>query len=142
MKLPPLTTPEQNIHEAVATLLHRVVLPPAEWTFFPAGAVPLPPRLAAKLYRMGLRRGWPDFIIVHDRIYGLELKREGGTLSKTRTVRNKRGGVRLLDGQVEVFPRLERAGMVLAVCRTVDEVLQQLVRWQIPVRWHMPLEVV
>jgi hypothetical protein len=91
---------------------------------------------------MGLRRGWPDFIIVHDRIYGLELKREGGTLSKTRTVRSKRGGVRLLEGQVEVFPRLERAGMVLAVCRTVDEVLEQLVRWQIPVRWHVPLEVV
>ena len=139
---PALVIPEQNIHEATATLLYRVVLPPAEWTFFPAGAVPLSPRLAAKLYRMGLRPGWPDFIIQHERTYGLELKREGGTLSRTRLVRDRRGGLRQLDGQADVFPRLERAGMVIAVCRTVDEVLNQLVRWQIPVRWHVPLGVV
>ena len=119
-----------------------MVLPPAEWTFFPAGAVPLPPRLAAKLTRMGLHRGWPDFLVLHERTFGIELKREGGVLSRTRLVRNKRGGLRQVDGQRDVFPRLERAGMTIAVCRNTDEVLDQLVRWQIPVRWHVPLEVV
>ena len=139
---PALVIPEQNIHEAVATLLYRVVLPPAEWSFFPAGAVPLPPRLAAKLSRMGLQPVWPDFVILHERAFGIELKREGGVLSRTRLVRNKRGGLRQVDGQRDVFPRLERAGMTIAVCRNTDEVLDQLVRWRIPVRWHVPLEVV
>ena len=133
-----LTAPvvdEGNIHEAAAEAMGRLVLKPAEWTTFPAGSVPLPPQFAAKLSRLGLQRGWPDILVLHDRrLYGIELKRLGGRLSRTRIVRTRRGGWRELTGQEDMFPRLERAGMAIAVCHSVDEVLAMLRAWGIPLR--------
>jgi hypothetical protein len=81
-----------------------------------------------------LKRGWPDVLVLHGRLFGIELKRRDGVLSKTRLVRTRRGGLRQLDGQVDVFPRLAAAGMAIAVCRTVDEVLATLAGWQVPLR--------
>jgi hypothetical protein len=127
-------TPEDDLHCDVADALHKLVCPPAEWTCFPAGNVPLPPQFAAKLARFGLARGWPDILVLHDRLYGIELKRHGGVLSKTRIVRTRRGGLRELVGQQEMFPRLERAGMTIAVCRSVDEVLAHLRECGVPLR--------
>ena len=126
--------PEGDLHEAVAQLLWRVVLSPAEWTCFPAGNVPLPAQFAVKLLRMGLRRGWPDFLILHDRLYGIELKRQGERLSITRVVRNRRGAPRVVEGQREVFPRLRAAGMEIVVATSIDEVLTALRGWNIPMR--------
>ena len=37
----------------------------------------------------------------------------------------------------EVFPRLERAGMAIAVCRSVDEVLAALKAWGVRLRARM-----
>jgi hypothetical protein len=34
---------EDDLHAAVARALDLLLLPPAEWTTFPAGSVPLPP---------------------------------------------------------------------------------------------------
>jgi hypothetical protein len=133
-----LTAPEpyeQDLHEAVAALCHRLIAPPAQWAFYPAGAIELSADQAAKLIRMGLRRGWPDLLIIHQKLYGIELKRHGAQLSRTRTVRTKRGGPRILEGQVEMFARLEAAGMQpIVVCRSVDEVVAQWERWGIPLR--------
>jgi len=42
--------------------------------------------------------------------------------------------LRQLDGQVDVFPRLVGAGMQIAVCRSVNEVLAALAGWGIPTR--------
>ena len=126
---------EDDLHASVANSLDWHVLPPAEWTTFPAGSVPLPKQFAAKLARLGLKRGWPDILVLHDRrLYGIELKRLGGRLSRTRIVRTKRGGLRELAGQVDVFPRLEGAGMTIAVCHTVPEVLAMLRAWGVPMR--------
>jgi hypothetical protein len=127
-------TPEDSLHEAVADALEILVLPPAMWTTFPAGNVPLEPRYAAKLARLGLKRGWPDIIVVCDRAFGIELKKVGGTLSRTRVVRTQRGAMRTLEGQVDVFPRLVAAGMRIAVCHSVEEVLRALVGWGVPLR--------
>lgn len=133
-----LTAPEvseDSLHASVAAALHVLVLPPAEWTCYPAGHVPLPPQYAAKLARMGLKRGWPDLLVLHDRqLFGIELKREGARLSRSRIVRTRRGGLRLLEGQLEVFPRLERAGMAIAVCTSTGEVLACLAAWGVPLR--------
>jgi hypothetical protein len=133
-----LTAPvvaETNLHEAVALALDQLLLLPAQWTTFPAGSVPLPPQFAAKLQRLGLKRGWPDVLVVHHHLYGIELKRRGGHLSKTRLVRTKRGSLRLLDGQTEVFPRLLAAGFGgIAVCETVEAVLEALAAWGVPLR--------
>ena len=135
LKLTAPVVPEDDLHAAVAEALARLVLSPAEWSTFPAGSVPLPPQFAAKLSRLGLQRGWPDILVVHDRrLYGIELKRRGGRLSKTRIVRTKRGGWRMLTGQEDMFPRLERAGMAIGVCRSVDEVLAMLRAWGVPMR--------
>jgi hypothetical protein len=49
-------------------------------------------------------------------------------------VRTKRGGWRELTGQEDVFPRLEDAGMTIAVCRSVPEVLAILRAWGVPMR--------
>ncbi len=125
---------EDDLHVSVAEALDRLLLPPAQWTTFPAGSVPLPPQFAAKLSRLGLKRGWPDVLIVHRDVMGIELKRDGGRLSKTRIVRTRRGAPRILDGQADTFPRLVAAGMRIAVCHSVDEVLTALRGWNVPIR--------
>lgn len=132
-----LTAPipiEDDIHEAVADALDLLLLKPAEWTTFPAGHVPLPPRFAVKLARMGLKRSWPDILVLHGCLHGIELKRPGEGLSRARWVTTRRGGRRFVEGQREVFPRLEAAGMKLATCHTVVGVLDQLTAWGVPLR--------
>ena len=127
--------PEDELHASVADALDKLLLPPARWTTFPAGSVPLPPRYAAKLSRLGLKRGWPDVQIVFGgRIYGVELKRRGGKLSRTRLVRTRRGGLRELVGQEDEFPRLREAGMEIAVCNSLPAVLAFLAVCGVPLR--------
>jgi hypothetical protein len=134
-RLSPLVIPEQDLHETVAKLAYRVIEPPAQWAFYPAGAIQLSAAQVAKLVRMGLRRGWPDFLVLHGNFYGIELKRYGGQLSHTRIVRTKRGTPRVLEGQADVFPALIAAGMKeIAVCHTVEEVVATWERWGIPLR--------
>jgi hypothetical protein len=134
LKLVAPVVPEDELHCAVAELLDFALLPPAMWCCYPAGNVPLPPEYAVKLSRMGLKAGWPDFLVLHRYPYGIELKREGGVLSRDRMVRTRRGGLRMVEGQVSVFPRLVAAGCCIAICRSVDEVLGALRDWSIPLR--------
>jgi hypothetical protein len=133
-----LTAPEPlevDIHQACAEALDKLLLPPAVWACYPAGATQLTAQQVARYSRLGLKRGWPDLIIIFDgRIFGLELKRKGGRLSKTRVSRTRRGSPRILDGQKDVFKRLAAAGMTIAVAHSVDEMLAQLARWDIPLR--------
>lgn len=85
---------------------------------------------------MGLRTGWPDFLIIYRRIHGLELKREGGELSRSRWVRSRRNPERKrwVEGQREVFPRLIAAGMTIATVQTIEQVRDTLRGWGIPMR--------
>ncbi len=134
-RLKAVPVPEDSLHEATAKALDLLLLPPAAWSTFPAGNVPLPPEYAAKLFRLGLKRGWPDILVIHGgRIVGIELKRIGGILSRTRTVRTRSGALRVVEGQVDVFARLALAGMILEVCETVDDVLAALRKHDVPVR--------
>ena len=127
---------EDDLHAAVAQALDVLLMPPATWTTFPAGNIELTGQAAAKLARLGLKRGWPDVLVLHGTLYGIELKRVDGVLSRTRTVRTRRGSLRVVEGQRDTFPRLEAAGMVIAVCRSVDAVLAQLAAWGVPLRGH------
>jgi hypothetical protein len=120
---------EQNFHETAVQTLDFAVAPPAMWTCFPAGNVPLPPEYAAKLARMGLHSGWPDFLLVHRGVFGIELK---------TAVRTRRGGLRVVEGQVDTFPKLVKAGMRIAICRSIDEILAALRLWEIPLRVSVP----
>lgn len=133
-----LTAPvplERDTHIAVARALDALLLPPALWFTYPAGASTLSPQQAARHAEVGLKRGLPDIWVIFDGAYCIELKRPGGVLSKSRLVRTKRGGSRLVVGQAEMFPKLINAGVRgIAICRSVDEVLQQLSEWKIPLR--------
>jgi hypothetical protein len=139
-----LTAPEpseRDIHAACARALGMLVMPPAVWFTYPAGAAQLSPQQMAAYSRVGLRRGFPDIMLIHDaRIFGVELKTRHGALSKTKVVRTPSGAPRILIGQVERFAELEAAGMRIAICRSVDEVLAQITRWGIPVRGRVALE--
>ena len=133
-----LTAPlpkEDSLHESVAGALLILLHPDVPWTTFPAGHIKLSGQQAAKLSRLGLRRNWPDLQVLWDgTLYGIELKRPGETLSRTRFVRTRRGALRLVEGQAEAFPRLERQGMKIAVCDNLDDVLAQISAWGIPMR--------
>ena len=137
-RLTPPVVPEQELHEAAARAFDRLIAPPAQWAFYPAGAIQLSPAQVAKLARMGLKRGWSDFLVLHDWLYGIELKRQGGQLSQTRIVRTRRDSPRILVGQEDVFPLLIAAGMRdIAVCYSVAEALAALDRWHIPLRGRL-----
>jgi hypothetical protein len=127
---------EHDIHVACAQALDRLLAPPAMWCCYPAGAAELSPQQMARYSRLGLKRGWPDLIILFHGTWGIELKREGGRLSKTRIGRTRRGAPRVFDGQEDVFPRLIASGgfAAIAIAHSVEEMLGQVARWGIPLR--------
>jgi hypothetical protein len=127
---------EVDIQGTCAAALDRLLLPPAMWFAYPAGVIELNGPQMARLTRHGLKRGLPDIFILHGRVYCIELKRRGGALSKTRLARTRRGSPRVLLGQEEIFPMLIGTGAVaaIAVCTSVDEMLAQLARWDVPLR--------
>src|SRR4051812_34517621 len=125
---------ERDVHENCARVLDALLLPPALWFTYPAGAAQLSAQQQARYSRIGLKRGLPDLWFLHNGLFLIELKRPGGELSRTRIVRTKRGSPRELVGQDKQFPRLLATGAVkaISVCYTVEEVLSQLDRWEIP----------
>jgi hypothetical protein len=134
-----LTAPEpleQDIHEACAQALDRLLLPPAFWFTYPAGHIKLSGAEIARLVRIGLKRSLPDIWILYRVVYCIELKRRGGDLSRTRIGRTSRGAPRVYIGQEEVFPQLIGTGAIaaIAVCTSVDQMLAQVTQWNIPLR--------
>jgi hypothetical protein len=129
---------EIDLHEACASALNALLLPPAFWFSMPVGHVKLSGAQTARLARIGLKRGLCDiFLIFQGLVFGIELKRRrGGRLSKTRVVRTRSGAPRILEGQEDVFPKLRAAGAAVAVAHSVDEMLAQIRRWGLPLREH------
>jgi hypothetical protein len=126
---------EVDLHESCARALDRLLAPPAVWACYPAGHIQLAPAELARLQRAGLKRGWPDLLVLYRQLYGIEVKRHGAGLSKTRIVHTKRGAPRRLIGQDQMFPRLLQAGFGdIAIVHTVDQMLDQIERWNIPLR--------
>jgi hypothetical protein len=130
---PPL---EVDLQAACATALDRLLLPPAFWFAMPVGHIELSGAQMARLTKIGLKRGLPDLWVLYNGVYCIELKRRGGSLSRTRVGRTRRGSPRIYEGQTDVFPRLLETGAVeaIAVCNSVDEMLAQLRQWDIPLR--------
>jgi hypothetical protein len=79
-KAPPAL--EVALHCMVADILTKWSMPGWRWTHLPFGEY-RPPATAARLKRMGVQRGWADFLLMSP--YGvphfLELKRRGVALS-------------------------------------------------------------
>jgi hypothetical protein len=137
-KLTPETIAERDVHETCAAALDKLLLPPAFWFSAAIGATKLSPQQAAALSRAGVKRGLPDFWFLYRGVFCVELKRVGGTMSRTQVVRTKRGAPRILLGQEEVFPMLVASGGVqdIAIAHSLDEMLDHLERWKIPLRRH------
>jgi hypothetical protein len=133
-----LTAPEPDeleIHTHCAKVLDALLQAPAIWACYPAGHVELAPAQLARLKRVGLKRGWPDVLIIYEGLtFGIEIKARGGKLSKTRIGRSKRGGLQVFEGQEDVFARLMAAGVSIAVVHGVDEMLAAIRNWGIPVK--------
>ena len=76
-----------------------------------------------QLKAMGLKAGWPDILILFaERAYWIELKTKAGRLSPE---------------QIEAHDYLRCARCKVAVCRSVDEVMEQLQMWVLPLRGRM-----
>lgn len=126
---------EKDIHEACADALEALLVRPAEWCCYPAGHIKLTPADISKLVKAGLKRGYPDFMVFFDGVYGLEVKRRGEGLSKSHIAKSARGSPVYRIGQEEMFPRLIASGWkAIEVIHSVDEMVAQLKTWGIPMR--------
>ena len=81
-KVPQTAPKEYRLQTDVADVLKDHALPTWRWSHFPAGER-RDVITGARLKRMGLQRGWPDFVLVspHGAFHGLELKRLGEDLT-------------------------------------------------------------
>jgi hypothetical protein len=83
------------LHFSVKKELDRFARPEWEWTHYPAGEL-RDDATGAKLKRMGMKPGWPDFILLSPEgvFHGLELKREGQALNDNQEAFHARARVR------------------------------------------------
>ena len=65
-KLTAPTPLERDIHQRCADALDRLLLPPAFWFTYLAGASQLSPQQQARHSRIGLKRGLPDIWILYN----------------------------------------------------------------------------
>ncbi len=82
-KVPIVRPRESRLQCDVAKLLHDHCLPTWKYSHFPAGER-RDVITGARLKRMGLQRGWPDFVLVSPSgvFHALELKRIGEVLTE------------------------------------------------------------
>ena len=113
----PPSAEELALHCAIADVLKRWCLPDWRYTHLPLGE-DRSPATAAKLKRMGVTPGWPDFGFFH--ISGaccwIELKRRGGVAS---------------EAQQELAFFLMRAGHGYLLTHSFDDALNALRDWGI-----------
>lgn len=110
---------ETALHRSVADFLSWVVLPPAVWTTFPAGWTAMRKGAAGRLKGCGLQAGMPDILIFYGGFtIGIELK-----------AKTKQSPV-----QLDMFNRLQMAGVPVSIARSVDDVEKTLRTYKIPMR--------
>lgn len=110
---------EDAIHAAVRDLLDLVLTTDSWWTTIEhrnaAGKAE-----GARRKKRGVKKGIPDIWIVwNGQTYVVELKTRTGSLDKA---------------QIEVRADMIAAGAIWALCRSVDDVLDTLGGWGIPIR--------
>jgi hypothetical protein len=121
----PPPPPEFAVHCALADLLRRWTTPGWIWTHFPAGEE-RPAQIVrgkrvsfagARLRRMGLHSGWPDFQFAHmsGRFCFLELKRENGG--------------RLSEDQIDIATFLIASGHGYLCTSSFDDAVATLKDW-------------
>lgn len=81
-KWPEPTQSEYQLHRAAVQLLEATLRPPVIWTTIDAGAGKMRARTARQRKNRGVKKGWPDILILAPGpiVLGLELKAEKGAL--------------------------------------------------------------
>lgn len=113
---PTIERPKEIVlHMAVAKVLRSYARSDWQWTHIASGEL-RDARTAGKLKQMGLRPGWPDFVLVppHGQLHCLELKRGTETLS---------------DEQQGFRAWCIRHGIPHVVANSLDEVLRAFNVW-------------
>ncbi len=106
---------EGDLHKLVSDYLDLALLPPTWWTTFPADG-------ASRRGCIGLKLGVPDILIVHDsRAYWVELEIPGSRKSRAHRQR-----------QADCRADLHHAGCASAIAISLDEVIDLLTLWGIP----------
>lgn len=119
-KLKPTEPTEAQLHATVAKYLDWVLMAPAQYTTFPAGWGVLTKSTAGRLKGAGLKQGMPDLLFFLNGIcFGIELKSYKGTLTPVQQTMHK---------------KLVAAGVPVAICTSLDEVIRVLKAWGFPLR--------
>lgn len=112
---------EDQIHASILAWLQAALPWPASTTIHhsPNGGLRAP-KAGAKLKALGARPGWPDLSFICDgATYYLEVKKEGGRLSKA---------------QVECHRDIRMAGAKVETVRSIEDARETLERWGIETR--------
>jgi hypothetical protein len=118
-RLTPEVKPE-HVFQAEACRALRILLPRDAFVTAIDHAHKKDALTGAILKGRGAVSGLPDlWVVVSGRLYCLELKRRGGQVSET---------------QRECHALLRQAGVDVAVCRSLDEVVAALRGWALPLR--------
>ena len=114
-KLTALEPTEAQLHATVAHYLDWVLMPPAQYTTFPAGWGVLTKSTAGRLKGAGLKQGMPDILLFLSGLcFGIELKSHKGTLTPV---------------QRDMHKKLGAAGVPVSVCTSLEEVTEVLDAW-------------
>lgn len=106
---------EVQSHVAVADALRASCVAGWVWTHFPAGEH-RDKRVGAKLQRMGMKKGWSDFLLISPtgQLHCLEMKRGASALKRE---------------QVEFARTCLEVGVPFKVARSVEQALAILWDW-------------
>jgi len=109
------SAPEYALHCMVADTLRRWGNSDWRWTHIASGEKRTP-RTAGRLKRMGVQKGWHDFILLspQGRAHFLELKRKGGSLT---------------DEQCELAEWMRHAGYPFAMADNYNDAVIALRDW-------------
>jgi hypothetical protein len=113
----PIIRPKEiELHMTVAKLLREHCLEGWDWTHVATGELENM-RKPGRMKQLGVRQGWPDFILLSpsDQPHFLELKRIGESLS---------------SAQHEFRLRRIAHGTPFAICNTIDQVLAAFDLWK------------
>lgn len=112
---------EDAIQQSIAELLEWVLPPEVAWSHFPAGGYALSRAAQARLYRLGLKRGYPDLMICYPirKTLWLEVKTPRGVLTRQQKDRHA---------------QLQALGHTVVVVRKLDDALQALWTYGVPIR--------
>ena len=107
-----MTYREYLIQCQIAGWLDKWLAPPATWTAIghgiAYGSTPEERReRGIRAKRLGVKPGWPDIVIYHFGLYGLEVKTSTGSPSEAQ--RMVHADIRAAGGEVEIVRSLEQA---------------------------------